>query len=116
MRDMSDETRDMCYDQAVSSKELLGEIWDAIDAAGEYEGQDAREYLDEWPLEIVWELGEPFAVVLGTGGPHVEIRGGGRHDGMGYTLHVYWSGEHVTMSGESITRTGAYFRDLVEES
>jgi hypothetical protein len=78
MGTMTDTTRDMCVQQAASTKRLLEEVWAAIDAGEEYEGQDAREYLDEWPLEVVWEVGEPFAVVLGTGGPHVEITGGGR--------------------------------------
>ena len=92
---------------------------DACDGDGKtytYEGSDAREYLDEMPLEIVWEKGEPFAVVLGTGGPHIEIRGGTRHDGSSYQIHGYWSGEHSTWSSEGVSRTGEYFRETVEES
>jgi hypothetical protein len=80
-----------------------------------YEGQDAREYLEEMLLEIVWEKGEPFAVVLGIGGPHIEIRGGTRHDGSGYQIHGYWTGEHSTWSSEGVTKTGEYFRELMEE-
>jgi RecJ-like exonuclease len=141
---MTQSTQDMLYDHVRSSARLLDEIWDAIDGTdceacdgtgevvgptdvdlcevcdGEgtvhtYEGSDAQEYLDEMPLEIVWEYGEPFAVVLGTGGPHIEIRGGTRHDGSGYTIHGYWSGEHSTWSGEGVTRTGEYFRSMVDE-
>lgn len=111
---MSEQTRKACWEQVKSTEELLGELWDAIDAGEEYEGQDAQEYLDELPLEIVWEQGEPFAVVLGTGGPHVEITGGGRSSGSGYQLDVYWAGERATVRSEAITRTGEYFREMVE--
>lgn len=111
---MSDETREMLTKTLESVRETLGEVWEAIDAGEEYEGQDAREYLDEMVLETVWELGEPFAVVLGTGGPHYEITGGGREGG--YTLWGYWGGEKTAVSGEAVTRTGEYFREYVEES
>jgi RecJ-like exonuclease len=105
-----------------SQTDQLGTIanpCEECDGAGQvstskYEGQDAREYLDEMPLEIVWEKGEPFAVVLGTGGPHIEIRGGTRHDGTGYQVHGYWAGEHSTWGGEGVSRTGKYFRELVD--
>jgi RecJ-like exonuclease len=141
---MTQSTADMLYDHVRSSARLLDEVWDAIDGTeceacdgtgeiaaqdgdmceacdGEgtihtYEGSDAREYLEEMPLEIVWEKGEPFAVVLGTGGPHIEIRGGTRHDGMGYAIHGYWAGEHSTWSSEGVERTGEYFREQVEQS
>jgi hypothetical protein len=106
-------TKDACWDQGNSTKEILTEVWEAIDADVKYEDQDAREYLQEMPLEIVWELGEEFAVVLGTGGPHVEITGGGRSGS--YKLTVYWAGEKATVSGAAITRTGEYFREMVEE-
>ena len=113
---MSEETRDMLWEQLKGTRASLDELWARIDIADvrDFES-DPREELDELPLEIVWEKGEPFAVVLGTGGPHVEIRGGTRHDGFSYSLHGYWGGEHVTISGESIIRTGEYFRELVEE-
>jgi len=111
-------TRDMCQGHAVGLAESLAELWAAVDSGAEYEGSDPIEYLDEWPLEIVWERGEPFAVVFGTGGPHVELRGGSRHDGAGYAVHVYWSGEHVVYRGsqDALERTGEYFRELVEDS
>ena len=64
------------------------------------------------PLEIVWEKGEPFAVVLGTGGPHTEITGGGRSGG--YDLWSYWGGDKGRRSSDAIRRTGEYFRDMLE--
>lgn len=111
-------TRDMCQIQARSTSATLDDLWAHIDAGTPVEGgEDALEHLDSMPLEIVWEKGEPFAIVLGTGGPHVEIRGGTRHDGSSYAVHVYWSGEHVVYghSSDGVQRTGAYFRELVEE-
>lgn len=110
---MTESTRNMLQKNLESTREHLDELWDNIDSGETPE--ELFEELDELPLEIVWEKGEPFAVVLGTGGPHIEIRGGGRHDGSGYALHGYWSGEHEVIYGESITRTGGYFRELVEE-
>ena len=98
--------------QASHTRELLEDIWEAIDQGGEYEDMDAMDYLDELPLEVVWEMGEPFAVVLGTGGPHVEITGGGRSGG--YELTVYWGGAEATVYGDAIDRTGDYFRDMYE--
>lgn len=125
----------LAYEQAQSQRACLADYWDAIDhvenehngrpdeddcetcreIAGEYgdSADDMREYLDEMPLEIVWEVGEPFAVVLGTGGPHVEITGGGRQGG--YQLHVYWGGDHSVVTGQAVTRTGEYFREYVEQ-
>lgn len=109
---MTDSTQEMCQAQALGTRELLEEVWAAIDSGEEYEGQDATEYLDEMPLEIVFERGEPFAVVLGTGGPHVEITGGGRSP---YVLSVYWAGESATVHGDAIDRTGIYFRESFED-
>lgn len=117
---MSTETREMLLEQLKGTRRHLDEIWESVSLTMEEREErelpeEPYELLDELPLEIMWEMGEPFAVVLGTGGPHIEIRGGTRHDGSAYSLHGYWGGEHVTISGESITRTGEYFRELVEE-
>lgn len=135
-------TENMAQDQADAYFETLADIWATIDgermvkcdecggfgdecdecdgtgevAATEYEGQDPREFLDQLPLEIVWEVGEPFAVVLGTGGPHTEITGGGRASGAGYELWSYWGGDKGVRRGGPVARTGEYFRELVEET
>ena len=120
---MSESTRTMLHEQLLNTRENLGELWARMDLADvrDFES-DPREELEESVLEIVWEKGEPFAVVLGTGGPHIEIRGGTRHDGMTYRLVGYWAGEKVELwdlidgPNEPIRRTGEYFRELVEES
>lgn len=100
-------TREMLAEHLESTRDSLAELWDRLEIeAQSLTGEDdAHTKLDELPLEIVWEKGEPFAVVLGTGGPHIEIRGGTRHDGSGYALHGYWSGEHVTLHGSGTRYT-----------
>jgi hypothetical protein len=113
---MAEKTRTDSQAQADSQAEILAEVWQAIDAGQDYEGVEAQQYLDEMALEVVWEKGEPFAVVLGIGGPHVEITGGGRASGSGFQLDVYWAGETAVKRSEAITRTGEYFRADVEES
>ena len=110
---MATDERNLTREQAESTRDHLAEIWAANDANEDYEDQNALEYLNEMPLGVVFERGEPFAVVLGTGGPHVEITGGGRSGG--YTLEVYWAGDGYTLRGEAITRTGDYFREMWDE-
>lgn len=112
---MTDKTADACYEQAVSTRDLLAEVWAAMDAGEYYEGTDPQQYLDEMVLEVVWEVGEPFAVVLGTGGPHVEVTGGGTGQPR-YQVDVYWAGEASHVGGSAVTRTGQYFRELYEET
>lgn len=108
------ETRNMAQEQADSWAQTLENIWYCVDNDEQYEDSDPLEYLDELPLEIVWEVGEPFAVVLGTGGPHTEITGGGRSGN--YDLWSYWGGDKGRRSSDAIRRTGEYFRDLVDQS
>lgn len=141
---MTDNTREMCQQQADNTRDLLAVVWQAIDhgeecdagersactdcdeyvhalgldsdAVGNQVAEAAREYLEDMPLELVWERGEPFAVVLGTGGPHVEVTGGGRASGSGYQVDVYWAGERATARGAGVTRTGDYFREYAAEA
>ena len=111
---MSESTRQMLTENLENVRQSLAELFERIDSVDDPDefGQPFEE-LNEYPLEIVWEVGEPFAVVLGTGGPHIEITGGGRQGA--YTLHGYWGGEHVALSGAPITRTGEYFRNFYDE-
>lgn len=50
--------------------------------------------ISERPLEIVDERGRAFAIVLTTGGPHIEITADGQRD---TRLIGYWGGETVTL-------------------
>lgn len=108
------DSNELAHDYGIQLRGTLEEVWQQIDASGDYEGQDAREYLEEMVLEVDWEIGEPFAVVLTVGGPYAEITGGGRSQ-PAYTLDVYWGGATSRISGEAITRTGQYFRELMGE-
>jgi hypothetical protein len=129
---------DLTRGQAEAVRDSLDELWTVIDHANEhvdledhatedecepctefvrdYGGTDPMDVLNERPLAVEWELGEPFAVVLGVGGPHTEITGGGRASGSGYVLTCYWGGDTAHARGTGITRTGEYFRELVESS
>lgn len=127
---MSDTTREMCEQHAKGLRSSLEVIWTAIDLgvmvneSGElYEGDaddtpdeyetDPSEYLTDWPLEIVWERGTPFAVVFGTGGPHVEIEHDTRQGSP--RIAVYWGGESAYAYGEVVERTADYFREIATE-
>lgn len=93
-----------------------GEACDECDGTGiiavtGIEGEEPTDYLNNLPLEIVWEVGEPFAVVLACGGPHAEIVGGGRNGG--FQLVVTFGRDKSTVTSDAITRTGEYFRELV---
>jgi hypothetical protein len=52
--------------------------------------------ISDYPLEIVDERGREFAVVICTGGPHIEVVA----DGVGQArLEGYWAGSRCTLSG-----------------
>lgn len=67
----------------------------------------ARRYLEEMPLEVVQEVGTPLAVVLGVGGPHVEIVKDTR-GGLPY-LAGYWGSERAERHGEVWEWALAYY-------
>ena len=83
----------------------------ACEVCSEYSSGDlylsAEIYLDEMPLEVVKEVGTPLAVVLTTGGPHIEIvkdsRGGPAH------LEGSWGSGIVTLYNEVFTWALDYF-------
>lgn len=47
----------------------------------------------EWPVEVISEPGKPATVVLGTGGPYVEVSADGN---AAARLDCYWGSIHVT--------------------
>jgi hypothetical protein len=53
--------------------------------------------ITDYPLEIVDERGREFAVVICTGGPHIEIVADG---GNRARLEGYWWGSRCTLSGD----------------
>lgn len=106
------EKTNLAEEYADSLAGTLADIWTAIDADGEYEGQDAREYLDEMPLEIVWRKGSPFEVLLTFGGPNAWIEQDARYDDV--ELKVAWGGDRAERRSEAIARTAEYFRECVD--
>lgn len=108
------ERKNLAAEYADTLAQTLAEIWAAIDADEDYEDQDAREYLDEMPLEIVWRMGSPFEVLLTFGGPNAWIEQDARYDAV--ELKVAWGGDRAERRGEAITRTADYFRELVDQS
>lgn len=62
--------------------------------------------ISEYPLEIVDERGREFAVVLGTGGPHIEVVADG---GCSARLEGYWGGSRATLHGDYFSTFLDYF-------
>lgn len=56
-----------------------------------------HESIEDWPLEVVVKIGRPLAVVIGTGGPHIEIVQD-LEDGSA-KLAAYWAGHREFRHG-----------------
>lgn len=105
----------MAQDYADQLAETLSEVVAAIEADEEYEGQDAREYLDEMPLELVNEPGEPFSVLLTFGGPNASIVWSGRSGPDYARLETAWGRDNGYRSSDAIRYVANYFSELMEE-
>ena len=89
---------------------LLGPDGDEVDPddVPGVEWYDPHDYLAEYPLEVVDERGRNFAVVLGTGGPHIEIEA----EGYGRAaLQGYWGGVRATLTADVFDRVLDWFID-----
>lgn len=64
--------------------------------------------IDEYPLEIVDERGRQFAVVLSTGGPHIELVADGSRRAR---LAGYWWGESHELDDDAFDIVLDYFID-----
>ena len=53
--------------------------------------------LDEWPLELIGEIGRCWAVTICTGGPHIEVTADGQYAAR---LEGYWGDDRYTLCGE----------------
>ena len=112
---MSSNTLDALIDQIKAHDETI-RAYVAQMLSGEY-GPDgtADEPIDEdetpiseYPLEVVDERGREFAVVLATGGPHVEVVADG---GSSARLVGYWGGLSYTLHGDRLDTFLDYFID-----
>lgn len=105
---MSPSTQEMLAENVKNVSDMLVEIWEAIDNEEEYQDSDPNDYLSELPLEVVDERGKDFAVILGTGGPHIELTASGFGN---VELVGYWSGSVYRLSDSEgvFERTLEYF-------
>lgn len=62
--------------------------------------------IDDFPLEIVDERGKDYAVVIGTGGPHIEVTASGDDSAR---LVGYWSSETTARHGDQFDTFLDYF-------
>lgn len=67
--------------------------------------------ISEYPLEVVDERGRQFAVVISTGGPHIEVVADGGRDAR---LEGYWWGERHTMADDDFSVFLDYFIDRTD--
>ena len=65
--------------------------------------------ISEYPLSVEVKIGRPLAVVIGTGGPHIEIVQD-LSDGSA-KLAGYWGGEKVFRYGDDYQTVLDYFTD-----
>ena len=97
--------------------ESIAEAMGAITVGGYVEGQDATEYLAEWPLEIVHQMGRRFEVVLTVGGPDArvvcDLDTAGQRWGAA-VLEVTWGTDTSRRYGHSIDQLADYFAELFE--
>ncbi|MBS4102390.1 hypothetical protein [Tsukamurella paurometabola] len=103
-------------DDADSALEIVGEKWNVgddweaerneFDTPTIVDDHGNETSIDEFPLEIVDERGKDFAVVIGTGGPHIEVTASG--DGTAH-LAGYWSSETVMRHGDQFDTFLDYF-------
>lgn len=68
--------------------------------------------IDDWPLSVEVKIGRPLAVVIGTGGPHIEIVQDLSVDGRA-KLAGYWGGESVYRHGDVFQTVLDYFMDAL---
>jgi hypothetical protein len=70
-----------------------------------------EESIEDWPLAVVVKIGQPLAVQIAVGGPHIEIvqdlsEGSAK-------LAGYWGGERVYRYGDKFQTVLDYFTDLL---
>lgn len=123
---MSSQDQDMTERYADGMVEGLDLLFKRYDLASEYADrsesaarhlEEIREEIEESPLELVAEKGEPFSILLGFGGPNVRIEWSGRRGTDAAVLNVDWWFNHADRRSEGIRRMAEYFEDwmMLEE-
>lgn len=102
---------------ADSLSESISENMGAVFAGGYIEGQDAGEYVTEWPLEIVRTVGQRFQIVLTVGGPDARVECDLDSTGARWgaaELVVRWGTDTERRYGRSIDQMADYFAEMFE--
>lgn len=89
-------------------------VLDSFDQPTIVDDADNETPIDEFPLSVEVKIGRPLAVVIGTGGPHIEIVQD-LSDGSA-KLAGYWGGEKVFRHGDQYQTVLDYFTDELWES
>lgn len=103
---------DLATDYAESLAETIAASVRAFDDGRQLEGQPADEYLDQWPLEVVRQVGRRFEVVLTVGGPDArltcDLDSGGDRWGPA-VLEVTWGSHTATRHGLDVDRLADFY-------
>lgn len=95
MSNMKNSGQNDLSNQMDSIEQDITEFLEAARAGRETFGEDDSD-LAEYALEVVSEVGKPYAVVLCTGGPHIEVTADGAGEAR---LEGYWWGLRDTHYG-----------------
>ncbi|QPO16802.1 hypothetical protein SEA_KASHFLOW_203 [Mycobacterium phage KashFlow] len=115
---------DSVYDTAEHRAAIVGEaedweverdLFDEPTIVDEYGNESP---ISEWPLSVEVKIGRPLAVVIGTGGPHIEIAQDLSNGSA--KLAGYWGGERVYRYGDEFSTvldylTGPLYDEAPEE-
>lgn len=104
-------TENLAEQTAHANLEWLDQAWEAVDAAAWDEVDDQLQLLEDGVITFVAEVGEPFQVVLGLGGPDVRIVWEGEATQRA-RLVVRWGTERAERTGDSVSRTARYYKDM----
>ena len=111
---MTDPT-DLATDYAGALVETIRTALAALDEGHELEGIPADEYLDEWPLEVVRQVGRRFEVVFTVGGPDARLVCDLDEDGERWgpaALEVTWGTSRARREGVEIDRLADWYVEV----
>lgn len=92
----------------------IEEVMQAVREGSPVEDQDATEWLDEWPLEVVRQVGRQFEVVLTVGGPDARVVCDLTAEGYRWgsaKLEVHWGGDVARRYGSWMNDLADHFAD-----
>lgn len=103
---------DLAADYAAAVLDTMRAAVVALDEGGQLEGVDAETYLDEWPLEVVRQVGRRFEVVVTVGGPDARLTCDLDEDGDRWgpaALEVSWGLSTARREGSDVDRLADYY-------